>query len=53
MFQAYKVLLEKQYHKIIEVLCINNGGGSILPLHLNHFVLLKGYCTNLNNTIHA
>lgn len=28
------------------------GGASILPLHLNHFVLLKVYCTNLQYHTH-
>jgi hypothetical protein len=51
MFQAYKALVEKQNDKIIKMLCINNGR-NILPLHLNHFILFKVYCTNLQYHTH-
>jgi hypothetical protein len=51
IFQTYKALVEKQNDKIIKVLC-NNNGGSILPLHLNHFVLFKVYCANLQYHTH-
>jgi hypothetical protein len=51
MFQVYKALMKKQNDKVIKVLHTNNGG-NILPLHLKHLVLLKGFCTNLQYHTH-